>query len=93
MTQEQYNEIKKVLNDEKTIRKFEYLYERWQDEKEYEDFNEYAKVMMTFMPKDAILVKGTKRPFGVVINYGGYNIHIALKRTTKYISLTSKIIE
>lgn len=82
--------ISKVLNNEKAINTFCYLYGRWQDEKEYEDFNDYIKAMMNFMPNGATLVKGTKRPFGVVINYGGATIHIALKLSGRYCSLTAK---
>jgi hypothetical protein len=48
--------------------------------------------MMNFMPNGATLVKGTKRPFGVVINYGGATIHIALKLSGRYCSLTAKNI-
>ena len=46
------------------------LWGRWQDEKEYEDWADYAKVM-----KDAfgdMFVKATKRPFGVVLKIDGF---------------------
>jgi hypothetical protein len=90
MTKEQIKEIEKVLNNETTIRRFEYLYDRWQDEKDYEDFNAYAESMMVHMPEGATLVKGTKRPFGVVINYGNLNIHIFLKQNNGSIWLSAK---
>lgn len=51
--------------------KLAYLYQRWQDEKEYEDFNDYVKFMKTsIFPNIAqyfTFVKGSKRPFGLVI--------------------------
>ena len=90
MTRLERMEISKVLNNPTAVRVFSNLYDRWQDEKEYEDFNDYIAVMMKYMPNGATLVKGTKRPFGVVINYGGATIHIALKLSGRYCSLTAK---
>jgi hypothetical protein len=90
MTQEQMNEIKAVVNNTTTLRRFEYLCDRWQDEKDYEDFNAYAEDMSVHMPEGATLVKGTKRPFGIVINYGGCNIHIFLKRGNGCVWLAAK---
>lgn len=43
------------------------LYGRWQDEKEYEDFADYAenmKVHLANVVPDLEFVKATKRPFG-----------------------------
>ena len=90
MTNLEKENISKILNNLNAIRAFDYLYCRWQDEKEYEDFNQYVSAMMKYMPSDSTLVKGTKRPFGVIINYGGTEIHIALKLTSKTMSLTAK---
>lgn len=91
MTSLERMEISKVLNNPTAVRTFSNLYDRWQDEKEYEDFNDYIAVMMKYMPNGATLVKGTKRPFGVVVNYGGATIHFALKVTRTYCTLTAKI--
>lgn len=44
---------------------FGYLYARWQDEKEYEDFADYIAHMTKKMPDGATLTKMTKRPFRV----------------------------
>ena len=38
-----------------------YLWERWQDEHEYEDFNDYFKAVKECIPE---ITKMTKRPFG-----------------------------
>jgi len=43
------------------------LYGRWQDEKEFEDFAEYEKVMKKGVGEGCQFVKGTKRPFGFVV--------------------------
>lgn len=93
MTQTERQNVINVLNNRQTLEHFLYLYERWQDEKEYEDFNDYVTSMMQSMPKGATLVKGTKRPFGVVINYGGNKVHISLKLRGNYASLTAKNLE
>lgn len=52
------------------------LYDRWQDEKEYEDFAEYAKVMkeaiLVYLPSGGIFVRASKRPFGFVVQMPGF---------------------
>lgn len=87
--------IVNILNDMNIVSKFEYLYYRWQDEKQYEDFNEYVNVMMKFMPIGATLIKGTKRPFGVNFKYGGDTIHIYIKFESggRYCKLVAKLIK
>jgi len=42
-----------------------YLYQRWQDEREYEDFADYTAQMKTYFP-DFEFLKFNKRPFGFV---------------------------
>jgi hypothetical protein len=47
-----------------------YLYERWQDEKEYEDFKDYEKNIQELFEKentcsDLTFKRATKRPFGI----------------------------
>lgn len=83
-----------VLNDTNAVRKFESLYYRWQDEKQYEDFNEYVNAMMESMPNGATLIKGTKRPFGVSFKYGGSQVQVFLKLVDKgkYCKLGAKIL-
>ena len=86
--------VSKVLNDLNVLRNFNYLYDRWQDEKGYEDFNEYTNAMMKKMPDGAKLIKGTKRPFGVKFNYGGdiLQVYIKFEDHGKYCKLVAKII-
>lgn len=65
------------------------LYDRWEDEKMYEDWKDYERVMKNLVetcggvenPK----VKGTKRPFGVKIEYDGYVVHIFVKIEGNYL--------
>lgn len=48
---------------------FANLYARWQDEREYEDFAEYAKVAKTIIPADCAFVSMTKRPFALTMKH------------------------
>jgi len=60
------------------------LYARWQDEKEYEDFNDYAKVIReTF--SDLKIVKVNKRPFGFTVSTE-YPVSVQVKVTMRSIS-------
>lgn len=43
------------------------LWGRWQDEKEYEDINDYGKVIAEKFPEGWTLLKSNKRPFGVTV--------------------------
>lgn len=74
---------------------FIYLYERWQDESEYEDWNDYAKDM-----KEAVEIKGNikiamlgaiKRPFGIKFFYLGNYIKLYLKFTANKVVFASEI--
>lgn len=40
------------------------LYYRWQDEKDYEDIEDYGKVMAKGLPQGFTMSKVTKSPFG-----------------------------
>lgn len=91
MDSKERNNISDVLNNLGTIQKFHYLYKRWQDEKDYEDFNEYVAVMMKSMPTGSKLIKGTKRPFGLTFNYGGSTVQVALKSEKGFCKLVAKI--
>lgn len=53
---------------------FCYLYSRWQDEKEYEDFDEYKTSMKkTLEPHtDAEFLSMTSRPFAMLVKVKGY---------------------
>jgi hypothetical protein len=49
----------------------------WQDEKEYEDFAEYDKVLRAkFFGYGLKFIKSTKRPFGCVLAVGGWTVTV-----------------
>lgn len=57
-----------VLFDE-TADSLEYGWSRWQDEREYEDINDYAQLFTKAIEKSGFqLIKMTKRPFGFIVN-------------------------
>lgn len=49
------------------------LYERWLDEREYEDIDQYGDVLKKQLPAGFTLTKMTKRPFGFKFAYEGAN--------------------
>lgn len=57
------------------------LLSRWMDEKEYEDFKDYKKVIQEFVVgnfPDVQFVKATKRPFGFVVNINEVGYHFKM---------------
>ena len=55
------------------------LWCRWQDEKEYEDWNEYASVMKQRIEKQGgDFIKAYKRPFGLTYELGGFKYQIKM---------------
>jgi hypothetical protein len=72
--------IEKAVDD--NMERLCYLYERWQDEKEYEDWAEYAAVMSGMFGE--LFVRATKRPFGCVIRVEGApaDVQVFINRKT-----------
>jgi hypothetical protein len=60
--QEVYNELNKIMVPH--YEPLDYLAGRWSDEKEYEDFNDYAEQMKKYVPQGWTFIKASKRPFG-----------------------------
>jgi hypothetical protein len=72
------------------------LYERWQDEKEYEDFVDYVREFKKIFDYDKCHIKGTKRPFGFRVTSGNtnecYHIFIKAKRNQLEVHAVAKAI-
>lgn len=70
-TKEAIEKVLKPLATKKNMKYLDYLYGRWLDEQEYEDFADYSKAMQK-MATDANItfVKAQKRPFGFVVDIG-----------------------
>ncbi|RLI48952.1 MAG: hypothetical protein DRP09_21050 [Candidatus Thorarchaeota archaeon] len=84
------NEITKSItntimeNMEKTL---VYLYCRWQDEKEYEDWQDYVDIMKKDLKEKAgvsnvFFVKASKRPFGLTFDFEGWQITLSVNSTS-----------
>jgi len=62
----------------------ETLAERWDDEREFEDINEYGKVIAQHLPANVKLLRMKKRPFGFDLSIDGtarkFNIYVSSKR-------------
>ena len=72
-----------LVNSSKVLNTFINLKYRWEDERGYENFNDYAKVMAQAIEKETKknvkLIKGTKRPFGVSFEIEGLKFNLFLK--------------
>ena len=66
-----------------------YLYERWQDESEYEDINDYLKAIQKHIPE---AYKIHKRPFGFTAKCDNGNIQITVKEDGDYLQLVAKSV-
>jgi len=90
-------QISNIVNNEAVGNTFFNLYDRWRDESEYEDINEYGKVLANTIAKqfptyNISLIKATKRPFGVQIKVCEVNVHVWVKLKGRYASICAKRI-
>lgn len=59
---------------------FEYLYGRWRDEREYEDFKDYKAAMVKSMPFGVTLDTMTARPFSITFTMGKVKRMLRVRR-------------
>lgn len=76
--------IKAILGNRNLFNTFANLWERWQDEKEYEDINEYGKVLFKKLTElhpnfGVTYVGANKRPFGIRVTIDGTTLNIFVK--------------
>lgn len=64
------------------------LYERWQEEKEYEDINDYLVAIQKTIPE---AYKISKRPFGVTCKCDDGDLHIFIKSDGIYNRIVGEI--
>ena len=84
-----------IVNDEQVWECFFNLYDRWLDEHEYEDINEYGKVIFNVINKNypeygVSFVASTKRPFGIKVKIDDQKIHIHVKNKGGYMVISAK---
>lgn len=64
------------------------LYGRWLDERQYEDINEYYEVLKKELPKWAVPLGMSKRPFGIRFKIIGNAVgEYLLSCTTKHVTV------
>ena len=71
-----------ICNKEETLVSLINLRERWEEEKDYEDFREYENVMrnLRYIQMTCCPVVGfSKRPFGVKLQCGDGVLHLFVK--------------
>lgn len=85
-----------LVNSSTVLNTFINLKSRWEDEKSYENFDDYANVMIRAIKqetnKDIKLIKGTKRPFGVSFEIEGLKFNLFLKINSRSAWLACKKI-
>lgn len=89
--------VKEIINNTEIINVMYNLYDRWRDESEYEDINEYGKVIVdsihVHLPHlDVKLIEPTKRPFGVKLQVGDKKVHIFTRIKGSYVQLCAKSV-
>jgi hypothetical protein len=62
-----YKRMETFITSSDSINKMEYLFDRWQDEKEYEDWADYENAIRDHWGDPDTFVKATKRPFGFIV--------------------------
>ena len=86
--------LNNLVNSSTVLNTFINLKFRWEDEGKYENFNDYAKVMIQAIKKetkkDVKLIKGTKRPFGVSFEMEGLKFNLFLKTNGRSVWLACK---
>lgn len=88
--------ITKIINDDAVIDTFCNLYMRWQDEKYYEDINDYGNVMLTAIKNVAKevnvnLIATTQKPFGIKTTINGKTLYIFVKRKGNYLCVCARL--
>jgi len=82
ITKSKVNDIMTAM--EKTL---VYLYGRWQDEKEYENWDDYIAYMKKLFAEmqkstnttNAVFAKASKRPFGFTFDFEGWQVVLYIK--------------
>ena len=85
--------VNTLLNNKKLFEIIFSLYDRWEDEKECEDFNDFSNVMKRAVENivgKIDNVKATKKPFGIKFTKDGKNIHLFVKIEKGYVTFNAK---
>lgn len=89
--------IKSIVNNEKVGNAFFNLFDRWLDEQEYEDINEYGKALYNTInrqyPEYGVkYVKATEEPFGLIFEVDKKKVHMYTVLKGLDVQLTAKLI-
>jgi hypothetical protein len=52
------------------------LSDRWEDEKDYEDWNDYVTALKGWVPAWALFLSASKRPFGITLQVGEAKVFV-----------------
>lgn len=82
------NEVWKKTNEEKVAKFICYLWERWQDEHEYEDINDYLKAIQSYIPEAS---KMMKRPFGFAAKCDDGDLKVCVRLKGNYLQFNAEM--
>lgn len=78
------NAVKRLTGNGVNLEYIYTLYERWQDEKKFEDFSKYdSAIKKSFNSKTINVIKATKRPFGFIMESFGLRFKLSAYSTGK----------
>lgn len=91
------DKIKAIVRNDKVGDTMFNLCDRWRDESQYEDINDYAKAIFGVVTKEfpdygVKLIGATKRPFGLKMQVDDKKIHLFLKIEGGYMKMYAKLI-
>lgn len=91
------DKIKAIIRNDKVSDAMFNLCDRWQDESQYEDINDYAEVIFDVVTKEfpdygTKLIGATKQPFGLKMQVDDKKFHVFLKIEGDYMKMYAKLI-
>lgn len=87
------DKVIKMLNDMELLEHLDYLKQRWNEEKMYEDYSDYeTSISKAFAKRGATLIKGTKAPWGAHVKVGTEKVAIYIKYKGNMMNFAAKRI-
>lgn len=77
---EELTKCRAILSSDDFKTHLMYLCSRWQDEKKYEDINDYLHSVQTFVGESVKILRISKAPFGLFYKIGPLEFHFFMKR-------------
>lgn len=83
---------KNMIVDDKAMGDLFYYFERWQDEREYEDWQDYADAIEKKFACPGVSIKANRRPFGFTMLGFKEKIKIGIKVKGRKYLVTAEFV-